>query len=87
MALSLPEANASWQFALLSDTQLTPVEENGKLCVLAAATDAPAWRSKSGFVMPPPQGTIGGAQYQLTLMRFAKTTGRIAQFPLATHRA
>lgn len=87
MALPLPDDGAGWQFALMKDTALTPTEENGELCVLATATDAPAWQSKAGFIAPPPQNTVAGTEYQLMLLPFARTVGRIAQFPSAVRKA
>jgi hypothetical protein len=81
MALSLPNPQAGWQYALLSDTPLTPGEEGGSLRVFATACDAPAWQLKAGFITPPPQNTPPGPQYELTLLPFAGTTGRIAAFP------
>lgn len=81
MALPLPDSQAGWQYALLSDTPLTPGEEGGKLRVFATACDAPAWQTKAGFITPPPQNTPAGPQYELTLLPFAGTAGRIAAFP------
>jgi hypothetical protein len=83
MALPLPDPQAGWQYALMADTPLTPGEEGGSLRVFATACDAPAWQLKAGFIAPPPQNTPPGPQYELTLLPFAGTTGRIAVFPRA----
>ncbi|MEA5015834.1 MAG: glycoside hydrolase family 127 protein [Candidatus Limiplasma sp.] len=83
MALSLPDEEAAWQYALTADTPLAPSEEEGSLCVFAHACDAPGWQAKEGFIPPPPQNISDGPRYELTLLPFAGTTGRIAAFPRA----
>lgn len=35
---------------------MTPVEENGEPFALLAACEAPMWKEKAGFILPPPQG-------------------------------
>ena len=87
MALPLPEGDAGWQFALLGDSTLTPVEGPGEIRVLATATDAPGWESRDGFITPPPQGIPAGREYRLTLLPFATTVGRIVEFPCAARKA
>lgn len=87
MALSLPNTEAGWQYALATDTPLTLGEENGSACVYAHATDAPEWRANSGFIAPPPQSIVVDQEYALTLLPFAGAVGRIAAFPKATRRA
>ena len=86
MALPLADKGQGWQFALLADGELIPGEEMGKPCVRAVATDAPAWSAKNGFVTPPPQGLYVDQEYELTLLPFAETTGRIVEFPCAAVR-
>ena len=86
MALPVPDANASWQYALVDGAPLTASQQDDLLCVHATATDASSWVSKKGFITPPPQGLLAGAEYELTLVPFAGTTGRIAQFPRAARR-
>ena len=53
---------------------------------LAAACEAPMWREKAGFILPPPQGVPAGPAYELTLIPFAGTGGRIASFPCVVER-
>ena len=86
MALPLPEANAAWRYAVRTDLPLTPVEEGGQPYALIAACEAPAWQERAGFILPPPQGVRAGAAYELTLIPFAGTDGRIAAFPCVTER-
>lgn len=45
------------------------------------------WKEKAGFILPPPQGVPMGAAYELTLIPYAGTDGRIAAFPCAAGRA
>ena len=49
--------------------------------VMLAACAAPEWKEKGGFIMPPPQLVSMGQAYELTLIPFAGTNGRIAAFP------
>ncbi len=86
LCLPLPDEGAGWQFALVDGAPLTALEEEGGLTVLAVATDAPTWREKSGFITPPPQGISAGMEYELTLIPFGGTQGRIAAFPRAVRR-
>lgn len=86
LALPLPDSDVTWQYALVENTLLTPSEENGQLQVYATATDAPGWKAKSGFITPPPQGLAVGTEYELTLLPFAGTAGRIGAFPRAGRR-
>ncbi len=83
MALPLPDERAGWQYALTGDSPLTPSEEEGSLCVFAHACEAPGWEAKGGFLTPPPQNIPQGPRYELTLLPFAGTTGRIGAFPRA----
>jgi len=85
MALSLPDKEASWQYALVGAdrdaSSLTPDEKDGMPLVYARACDATGWQSKDGFITPPPQGLPITAEYELTLLPYAGTEGRIAAFP------
>lgn len=86
MALSLPGAQAAWRYAAVSASPMTPTEENGQPYVLIAACEAPMWKEKAGFILPPPQNVPMGAAYELTLIPFAGTAGRIASFPCVMER-
>ena len=77
MALPLPDASAAWRYAVRTDLPLTLSEEDG---------GAPAWQERAGFILPPPQGVPAGAAYELTLLPFAGTDGRIAAFPCVMER-
>lgn len=86
MALSLPETDMAWRYAVLRSMPMTSVEENGVPYALLTACEAPAWQEKAGFILPPPQGVPMGAAYELTLIPFAGTDGRIAAFPCVQER-
>lgn len=86
MALSLPGAKAAWRYAVLAGSPMTPVEEEAKPYALIAACEAPMWKEKAGFILPPPQSVPMGAAYELTLIPFAGTAGRIAAFPCLMER-
>ena len=86
MALALPDENVAWRYAIHSGNPITPVEEDGVPYALAAACEAPMWREKAGFILPPPQGVPAGPAYELTLIPFAGTGGRIASFPCVVER-
>ena len=86
MALALPDAGASWRYALVTGMRMSPVYENGQPQVLLAACDAPAWQEKAGFILPPPQGVPMSAAYELTLIPYAGAAGRIAAFPCVRER-
>ncbi len=81
MALPLPETDMAWQYAVIRSLPLTSVEENGVPYVLLTACEAPEWQQKRGFILPPPQGVAMDDAYELTLIPFAGTAGRIAAFP------
>ena len=81
MALSLPEDDMAWQYALNPSIPMTASEENGEACVLVAASVAESWQAKDGFILPPPQNVTAGPAYQLTLLPYADCDGRIAAFP------
>lgn len=87
MALPLPDADAGWQYALDEDTMLSLQWENGRPRVHVDACDAPNWAARGGVIQPPLQGLKMGESYELTLLPYADTLGRIAAFPQATHRA
>ena len=82
MALALPDENVAWRYAIHSGNPITPVEEDG----VPYACEAPMWREKAGFILPPPQGVPAGPAYELTLIPFAGTGGRIASFPCVVER-
>lgn len=84
MALPLPDENAAWQYALDEDSKPTVTWENGRPLVRVDACDAPAWRARAGKIPPPPQGCDIGEAYELTLLPYADTLGRIAAFPRAS---
>lgn len=86
MALALPGRDVSWRYAVLRSMPMTSVEDGGVPYALITACEAPAWREKAGFILPPPQTTPMGAAYELTLIPFAGTEGRIAAFPCVTER-
>ena len=86
MALALPDENVAWRYAIHSGNPITPVEEDGAPYALAAACEAPMWKEKAGFILPPPQGVPAGPAYELTLIPFAGTGGRIASFPCVVER-
>lgn len=86
MALPLPESGDAWQYALAGNAPLKPSTADGRPAVLAVACEAPGWTEKDGFIAPPPQGTRLSAAYELTLLPYAGTGGRIASFPLAGRR-
>lgn len=81
MALALPEDTMAWQYALAPDAPMSLSEEAGQPLALVTACEAPGWREKAGFIMPPPQNTPMGPAYELTLIPYAGTGGRIAAFP------
>ena len=87
LALPLPNAEADWQYALDEDTPLTLSWENGRPRVCVNACVAPNWAARGGVIQPPPQGLPMGEAYELTLLPYADTQGRIAAFPQAAHRA
>lgn len=86
MALALPDEQVAWRYAIHSANPITPVEEDGAPYALAAACEAPMWKEKAGFILPPPQGVPAGPAYELTLIPFAGTGGRIASFPCVVER-
>ncbi|MDD3410669.1 MAG: glycoside hydrolase family 127 protein, partial [Eubacteriales bacterium] len=86
MALPLPETNAAWQYAL--DSGVMPKLEiaDGRPLARVDACDAMDWTARQGVIAPPPQGMRMGAGYELTLLPYAETAGRIAAFPQAGNR-
>ena len=87
MALPLPNANAAWQYALDADAPLTCSWTDGRPQVKVDACLAPSWSAGGRQIPPPPQGIAMGDAYELTLLPYAETLGRIAGFPQAVHRA
>ena len=86
MALSLPDTLAGWRYAILRSYPMTSVEDEGIPYALLTACEAPEWREKAGFILPPPQGVRTGPAYELTLIPFSRTDGRIAAFPCVMER-
>ena len=86
MSLALPDAEAAWRYAIVPSQPLASAEENGLPYALVTACDAPSWREKGGFILPPPQGVPMAAAYELTLMPFAGARGRVAAFPCVRER-
>lgn len=86
MALALPDHQAEWRYAAVTTLPMTSVEENGVPYALITACEAPMWKEKAGFILPPPQGMPMGAAYELTLIPAAGTDGRIAAFPCVRDR-
>ena len=87
MALPLPEAGAAWQYALQEDTPLSVGWEGGRPRVTVDACLAPDWALRNGAMTAPPQGLPMGEAYELTLLPYADTLGRVAGFPQAVTRA
>jgi len=81
MALAMPEKDMEWRYAVIRSLPLTSVEEDGVPYALLTACEAQNWQQKGGFILPPPQGVPMGDAYELTLIPFAGTDGRIAAFP------
>ena len=86
MALALPDANAGWRYAAVKSLPITSVEDAGVPYALITACEAPEWREKAGFILPPPQDVPAGPAYELTLIPAAGTDGRIAAFPCVRER-
>lgn len=74
------------RYAIHSGNPITPVEEDGVPYALAAACEAPCGGKRPGSFCRPPQGVPGGPAYELTLIPFAGTGGRIASFPCVVER-
>lgn len=86
MALALPEKGMDWRYALLRQAAPAGTEDGGVPYALVAACEAVGWEQRSGFILPPPQGILMNDAYELTLMPFAGTSGRIAAFPCVQER-
>ncbi len=86
MALPLPGPDAAWRYAL--DANVVPLLEleDDQPRARVDACDAPEWELRRGVIAPPPQGMRMGAGYELTLLPYADTAGRIAAFPQAGRR-
>ena len=82
MALALPEKDMAWRYAMIRSLPVTSVEEDGIPYALITACEAPEWQQRKGFILPPPQSVAMGDAYELTLIPFAGTAGRIAAFPV-----
>ena len=86
MALALPDDTAGWRYAALKNLPVTSVEEDGVPYALITACEAPSWKEKAGFILPPPQDVFPGPAYELTLIPAAGTDGRICVFPCVRER-
>ena len=86
MALALPEKGMDWRYALLRSAAPAGTEDGGVPYALVAACEAIGWEQRNGFILPPPQGVQMSDAYELTLMPFAGTSGRIAAFPCVQER-
>jgi len=86
MALPLPDEEAAWQYALIEDAEPAVTWEDGRPRVCVDACDAEGWAARGGVIQPPPQGVRTGDAYELTLLPYADTQGRIAAFPRASNR-
>ena len=85
MALPLPDADAAWQYALDERAKPTVFWAEGKPGVRIDACVAPSWTVKNGRIPSPPQGLRMGDTYELTLLPYRDTVGRVAVFPQAAH--
>ena len=85
MALPLPEADAAWQYALNEQAKPTVTLTEGTPSVRIDSCVASSWTVKDGRIPSPPQGLIMGDTYELTLLPYRETVGRVAVFPQATH--
>jgi len=85
MALPLIEADAAWQYAIDERAKPYTVFENGRVGVKIDACVAPSWTVKDGRIPSPPQGLRMGDPYELTLLPYRDTVGRVAVFPQAVH--
>lgn len=83
MAFCMPETDMEWRYAYVEGANLTPCQQDQQPQVKMTACAAPDWKEKGGFIMPPPQRVIAEQAYELTLLPFAGTDGRIAAFPTA----
>ena len=58
---------------------------DGKPSVRIDACVAPSWTVKNGRIPSPPQGLHMGDAYELTLLPYRNTVGRVAVFPQAAN--
>jgi hypothetical protein len=86
MALPLPDADAAWQYAVSEDAEPSMFMDEGRPRVHIDACVASAWAARGDTITPPPQGVPLGDLYELTLLPYAETLGRIAAFPQAARR-
>ena len=85
LALPLPEPDAAWQYALDERAKPSAVWDEDKLSVKIDACVAPSWTVKNGRIPSPPQGLRMGDPYELTLLPYRDTVGRVAVFPQGTN--
>ncbi|MBR4067039.1 MAG: glycoside hydrolase family 127 protein [Clostridia bacterium] len=83
MSFCMPRDDMEWRYAYVEGARLTPRRQDQQPLVIMTACAAPEWKEKGGFILPPPQGVAAGQAYELTLLPFAGTEGRIAAFPTA----
>ena len=83
MAFCMPRSDMEWRYAYVEGARLTAHRQEQQPQVILTACAAPEWKEKGGFIMPPPQRVTVGQAYELTLLPFAGTEGRIAAFPTA----
>lgn len=84
MALPLPKPDAAWRYALDERAKPAVVWTDAVPGVKTDACIAPNWNVKNGRIPSPPQGMRMGDAYELTLLPYAGTVGRVAVFPLAS---
>lgn len=84
MAFPLPKSGMEWRYAIVEGARLNAQQEGEEPRVTLAACAAPEWKEKAGFILPPPQRVPMGPAYELTLIPYAGSAGRIAAFPMAS---
>lgn len=85
MALPLPNPDDAWQYALSDQAKPGVTLQNGVPGVHIDACAAPGWVVKNGRIPSPPQGLRMGDAYELTLLPYRDTVGRVAVFPQASN--
>ncbi|MBE0601348.1 MAG: glycoside hydrolase family 127 protein, partial [Firmicutes bacterium] len=85
MALPLPDPDDAWQYALHEQAKPGVTMQNGVPGVHIDACVAPGWTVKDGRIPSPPQGLPMGDAYELTLLPYRDTVGRVAVFPQSSN--
>lgn len=85
MALPLPKADAAWQYALDERAKPSVVWTEGRPNLKIDACVVPSWTVKDGRIPSPPQGLRMGDAYELTLLPYGDTVGRVSVFPQAAN--